>query len=57
MNGYKAFYKNNVIDIYANTSYEAQKLAAAQFKAKKAYEITIVLCEKTGAPVVHTPTM
>jgi hypothetical protein len=35
MNGYKAFYKNKVIDIYANTSYEAQKQASTLFKAKK----------------------
>jgi hypothetical protein len=56
MNGYKAFYKNKEIDVYAVTSYQAQQLAAAQFKAKKAWEITVVLCEKAGAPVIHTPT-
>lgn len=53
MNGYKAFYKGKELDIYANSSYEAQKLAAIQFKAKKAYEITIVLCELSGAQVTH----
>jgi hypothetical protein len=56
MNGYKAFYKNKEIDVYATTSYQAQQLAAAQFKAKKAWEITVMLCEKAGAPVIHTPT-
>ena len=54
MNGYKAFYKSNVIDVYAYTSLQAQQLAAAQFKAKKAYEVTVMLCEKAGAPVIHT---
>lgn len=53
MNGYKAFYKGKELDIYANSSYEAQKLAAIQFKAKKTYEITIVLCEKSGAQIIH----
>ena len=53
MNGYKAFYKGRELDIYAATSYAAQIAAAAQFKAKKAHEITIVLCELNGAQVIH----
>ena len=53
MNGYKAFYKGRELEIYAATSYAAQQLAAAQFKVKKVYEITIVLCEKAGAQVTH----
>lgn len=57
MNGYKAFYKGKELDIYANSSYEAQKLAATQFKAKKTYEITIVLCEKSGEQVSHNPSI
>ena len=57
MNGYKAFYKGKELDIYANSSYEAQKLAAIQFKAKKTYEITIVLCEKSGTQVSHNPSI
>jgi hypothetical protein len=54
MNGYKAFYRNKTIEVYANTSYEAQQKAAAMFKAKKAWEVTVVLCELAGAQVTHT---
>lgn len=57
MNGYKAFYKGKELDVYATSSYEAQKLAAIQFKAKKTYEITIVLCEKSGTQVSHNPSI
>jgi len=34
MNGYKAFYKGKVIEVYAETSREAQMKAAIVFKAK-----------------------
>jgi len=37
MNGYIALYKGKQIEVYANTSYEAQQKASAQFKAKKSY--------------------
>lgn len=53
MNGYKAFYKGREIEVMANTSYEAQKIAALKFKAKKSYEVTVILCEKQGEQVVH----
>lgn len=55
MNGYKAFYKGRQTDVTADTSYEAQKKAAAFFKAKKSHEVTVVLCEKKGKQVTHTP--
>jgi hypothetical protein len=55
MNGYKAFYKGKSIEIHANTSYEAQQLAVKEFKAKKSYEVTVVLCEMKSKQVVHTP--
>jgi hypothetical protein len=45
MNGYKAFYRGRQTDVYAETSHAAQKQAAALFKAKKAYEVTVILCE------------
>lgn len=57
MNGYKAFYKGKSIEVYANTSYEAQQLASKQFKAKKSYDVTVILCEKAGEQVTHTPTL
>jgi len=53
MNGYKAFYKNREIEVWAESSYAAQKLAAEKFKARKSYDVTIVLCEKDGAQVTH----
>lgn len=56
MNGYKAFYKGKSIEVYADTSYAAQQLAAKQFKAKKSYDVTVILCEKMGEQVTHTPT-
>ena len=54
MNGYKAFYKGKVVEVYAETSYEAQTKAAIVFKAKKQYEVTVVLCEKQGEQVVQS---
>lgn len=45
MNGYKAFYKGMSIDVYAETSYQAQQKAAEKFKAKKRYEVSVYLCE------------
>lgn len=53
MNGYIAFYRGKQIEVRAATSYEAQQKAAQQFKAKKSYEVTVVLCEKDGQQVVH----
>lgn len=53
MNGYKAFYKGKTLEVYANSSYEAQQKAAAQFKAKKSYNVTVVLCEKQGQQITH----
>jgi len=57
MNGYIAFYKNRKIEVYAETSYEAQQKAAEIFKAKKSYQVTVVLAEKDGQQVVHKPLM
>lgn len=54
-NGYIAFFKGRSIEVYADTSYEAQRKAARVFRAKKTYQVTVVLAEKGGKPVVHTP--
>lgn len=53
MNGYLAFYKGKKIEIYADTSYEAQKKAALAFRARKQYDVTVVLCEKESVQVAH----
>jgi hypothetical protein len=55
-NGYKAFYKGKSIEVHANSSYEAQKIAAERFKAKKSYEVHVVLAEKDGKEVTHSTT-
>ena len=53
MNGYVCFYRDKRAEVYADTSYEAQQKAAALFKARKSYEVTVVLAEKAGEPVEH----
>lgn len=55
MNGYKAFYKGKSIDVLAATSFEAQQVAATKFKARKSYEVTVILCEKDGEQITHDP--
>lgn len=57
MNKYCAFYRRKMIEVEAETTYKAQVIAAEKFKAKKAYEVAVVLVEKMGEPVVHLPLM
>jgi hypothetical protein len=52
MNGYVCFYRSKRCEVHAETSAEAQ--VKAQFKAKKRWEVTVVLAEKDGVEVVHT---
>ena len=54
MNGYVCFYRGKKAEVYAETSFKAQQKAAEIFKAKKTYEITVVLAEKNGNPVIHS---
>jgi hypothetical protein len=54
-NGYICFHKGKRYEIYANSTFEAQKRCAEQNKIKKRHEITVVLAEKNGKPVTHTP--
>jgi|WetSurSiteA1Bulk_404760.scaffolds.fasta_scaffold907268_1 hypothetical protein len=54
MNGYIAFFRGRRIEVFAATSYAAQQLAAQQFKAKKAYDVHVMLAEKAGEPVTHS---
>jgi hypothetical protein len=54
MNGYIAFFRGKRIEVYAETSMAARDKAAIMFKAKKAYDVTVVLAEKGGATVTHT---
>jgi hypothetical protein len=52
---YIAFYKGKQITVNALRSYDAQLIAAKQFKAKKSYEVTVMLAAKDGEPVIHNP--
>jgi hypothetical protein len=45
MRNYFAFYKNERIVVMAATSYAAQLAAAKVFKARKAYDVAIVLAD------------
>lgn len=54
MNGYIAFFRGKQIEVHAQTSYEAQQKAAQLFKARKAYEVTVVLAERDGQQVEHS---
>ena len=53
MNGYLAFYKGKQLEVYADTMYQAQLQAATTFKAKKSYDVHVVLCEKNGETITH----
>ena len=53
-NGYKCFYKGKSLEVYAPSIYEAQLKAAALFKAKKSWEVSVNLCELAGESVVQT---
>jgi len=55
MNGYVAFFKGKRIEVYASNKLEAQTEAARIFKAKKHYDVSVVLAEKDGKQVTHTP--
>ncbi len=45
MRTYVAFYKGKKTQVAAETSYAAQQAAAKIFKAKKSWEVTVVLAD------------
>lgn len=53
MHGYIAFYKGKRIEVHADSALDARNKAAAEFKARKSYDVTIVLAEKNDKPVIH----
>ena len=55
MNTYMAFYKLQKIVVKAESSYEAQLEAARVLKAKKSYDVAIVLVEVAGRQVTIDP--
>lgn len=56
MNGYVCFYKGKRLEVYAETSYDALKKAAKEFKAKKTWDVSVTLAEKNGKSVEHVAT-
>ena len=59
-NGYIAMWNRERVEVFADTSYEAQKLAQEYFqkgtrKRVKEYDISVVIAEKGGKQVTHRP--
>lgn len=50
MNSYVCFYNRKRLEVKAETTLEAQRLAAKQFKARKAYEVAVVFADKPVDP-------
>lgn len=50
---YAAFYMGRKIEVRAFTSYEAQKLAAMQFKARKSYDVSVYVIGNEGVATLH----
>lgn len=53
MNGYVAFYKGQRTEVYAETQYQAQLVAAGVLRARHSYDVTVMLAEVDGEPVIH----
>jgi hypothetical protein len=52
---YVCFYRGKQCVVEALRSYDAQLAAAKIFKARKAYEIAVVLAGKDGQPIPVNP--
>ena len=57
LNGYVCFYNRQRIEVYAATKAEAVAEALRQFKPPKSkqYQVSVLLAEKGGKSVIHTP--
>lgn len=53
--GYVGFYKSKRGEVYADSQYEAQQKLAKKLGAKKDYEVSVMLAEKDGKSIIHTP--
>lgn len=58
MNGYKAFFGNATIEVYAESWHKAKVEAIAKLKVPKSkrHMVSVVLCEKDNNPVTHSTT-
>jgi hypothetical protein len=52
MNNYKAFYRNKTVEVQAETSYKAQQIASKLLKAKKTYDVTVLLLDTIHNPAI-----
>jgi len=52
-NGYVGFYRGQRAECTADTQFEAQQKLAKLLKAKKTYDVAVILAEKDGTTVVH----
>lgn len=55
MNTYHAFFKGKKIEVKADTPYQAQQIAAKEFKAKKSYDVAVVLVAVGDREIIHSP--
>jgi hypothetical protein len=55
--GYVAFFNGKRHELYADSLFDAKTKAVEHFKPakSKAHMVSVVLAEKDGKPVVHTP--
>lgn len=54
MNGYLAFYRGRTVEVTASTALDAQRAASAIFKARKSYQVAVVICQRGGETVAHS---
>jgi len=57
MNGYVCFYNQKRFEVYADSTYLAQCVAAEKLRIKRRlqHKITVILAEKNDQPVIHKP--
>jgi len=51
MRPYIALYRNKRVEVYAESSYKAQQEAAKLLKARKRYDVTVMLADVTHVAV------
>ena len=53
--GYIAFYKGKRVEVFEETKYKAQQIAAAKLGAKRVWDVAVELAELDGKQVTHMP--
>lgn len=53
-NKYLCFYRGKQVTVEADTTYQAQKLAALRTQARKSFEVVVKLVELNGQPYIHS---